>query len=873
MLRKFALGVVFVCSAAIGVSQTPVACSNMSVGPNGALNGFVPSPNDAWHQDITNSPIAANSATIITAAADLNSSNLHPDFGSIVGGDYGIPYVVVDSSQTPSVAVPILKYPAESDITLFPVPSPLPVEGSPGMCPTDGNDRHALIIDRNKCVAYELWQAADCTSGWTASDSAVWDFTETEQRPYSYTSADAAGLSVFEGLIRYDEIVAGSINHAIRFTAKFTKDDANDGYFTAPATHAAGTLWGTDNIMGMRIRLKASFDISGFSSTNQIILKAMKQYGMILADNGSNMFFQGTPDARWSDTDLDALKTVSAADFDVIQMGPVYDSATAPKGAVPVITSFTASATTVSSGTSVILTPTVTGASYSYIDNAGFTRGPITVTPTATTTYTLTSRNAYGTTSRALTVTVTGGTAPTLQFAALSTQTFGAAPLAVSSTSNSTGAITYSVVSGPATISGSTVTLTGAGTVMLQASQAAAGTYTAGSAQTSFVVNPGSPALAFVAIPSKTVGAAPFAVSTTTKSSGSIAYSVVSGPATISGNTVTLTGAGTVTLQANEAAAGNYTTAVATTTATVQAAVDYSLSALPSSLSVSRGANATTTIKVTAINSFTGSVSLAASGLPAGVTASFSPASTTSSSTLTLTASSTATVGAATITITGTSGALVHTTTVALTVATTATPDYALSALPSSISIPVSASGSSTIAVADLNGFSGVVSLKISTLPTGVSAVFSPATTSGSSTLTFTAKSYSTVGTVTVTVTGTSGTLVHTTTITLTIAPAPDFSFTVSPSPYSIAQGGSETSTATVTGLNNFSGSLSFEAENLPAGATLSYTPASPTKPGSVTLTALSTAPAGAKTITITGTSGSIVHSIYVVLTVTAKKG
>jgi len=572
MYKNLIVCAVCVCAAAAAVSQTPVACSDISVGANGALNGFVPSPNDAWHQDITNAPIDPSSAKIITTSGDLLGAHLHPDFSSIADGGYGIPYTVVDSSQTPSIAVPIVLYPRESDITLIPIPATLPVESNPGECPTTGNDRHALIIDRNKCVEYEMYQAAHCTNGWTASDMAVWDFTSTEQRPYSYTSADAAGLSVFEGLVRYDEIVAGSINHAIRFTALHTKNDANGGYFTAPATHPAGNLWGTDNIMGMRIRLKASFDISGFSSTNQIILKAMKQYGMILADNGSNMYFQGTPDARWNDGDLNALKAVPSSAFDVVQMAPVYDDATAPKGALPVITSFTASATTVASGASVTLTPTVTGASYSYIDKAGFVRGPVVVNPTATTTYTLTSRNAYGTKSASVTVTVQGGTAPTLQLAAVSTQTYGAASFAASATSNSTGAIAYSVVSGPATVSGSTVTLAGVGTVTLQASQTAAGSYTAGTAQTSFAVNPGNPALAFISVPSQTFGAAPFVVSTTTKSSGSIAYSVVSGPATVSGNQVTLTGTGTVTMQANEAAAGNYTAATATTMFRVTAA-------------------------------------------------------------------------------------------------------------------------------------------------------------------------------------------------------------------------------------------------------------------------------------------------------------
>jgi hypothetical protein len=562
----------FLAFAAASVAQTPVSCSNMTVGPNGALNGFVPSPNDAWHQDITSAPIDPNSAKIITTSGDLAGAALHPDFSNIVDGAFGIPYTVVDSSVTPGIPVPITLYADESDITLNPIPANLPVEGSPAQCTTTG-DNHALIIDRNGCVAYELWQAVNCNSGWTASTAAIWDLTNTEKRPYGYTSTDAAGLSVFEGLIRYDEIVAGVINHAIRFTAQHTKSDAHIGYFTAPATHAAGNNSVTDNIMGMRIRLQASFDISGYSSTNQIILKAMKQYGMILADNGSNLFFQGTPDARWNDNDLNALKAVPASAFDVIQMGTIYESNTVPTGAAPVITSFTASASTVPAGTSVTLTPTVTGASYSYIDKVGYIRGTVTVAPTATTTYTLTSRNAFGTTSASTTVTVqTATTTPTLQFAAIPTQTFGAAPFAVSATSASSGAVTYAVVSGPASVAGSTVTLTGAGTVQLKASQAAAGTYSAATATTSFTVNPGNPALAFVAIPNQTYGAAPFAVATTTHSSGSISYAVVSGPATISGNTVTLTGVGTIQLQANEAAAGNYAAGSATTTFTVSAA-------------------------------------------------------------------------------------------------------------------------------------------------------------------------------------------------------------------------------------------------------------------------------------------------------------
>jgi hypothetical protein len=572
MFKLLALSVM-IAFAVTGVSQTPVACSNMTLGSNGALNGFVPSPTDAWHQDVTNAALDPNSAKIISTTGDLAGSNLHPDFGSIAGGDYGIPYTVVDSSTTPGISVPITIYPVDSDITLYPIPATLPIEGSPGECPTDGNDRHAIVVDRNGCVAYEMYQAAHCTSGWTAAGGILWDFTTAEKRPFGLSSADAAGLSVFEGLIRYDEIVAGVINHAIRFTAGHTKSDANNGYFTAPATHAAGNNATTDNIMGMRIRLKADFDISGFSSTNQIILKAMKQYGMILADNGTNMFFQGTPDSRWSDDDLGKLKAIPSTDFDVVQMGPVYDAATAPTGAAPVITSFKASASSVPSGTSVTLTPVMTGASYAFIDKVGFNRGPVTVAPTATTTYMLTARNAYGTTTASVTVTVTsptGGT-PVLAFASIANATTATAPFAVSATSQSTGAVAYAIVSGPAKIAGSTMTVTGAGTVVVKATQAAAGTYTAATAQTSFAVAAGPSSLAITPIATRTWSSATIWVSSTTNSPGSISYSVVSGPATMSGSVVTLTGVGTVVLNANQAASGSFAATTATTSFVVSA--------------------------------------------------------------------------------------------------------------------------------------------------------------------------------------------------------------------------------------------------------------------------------------------------------------
>ena len=379
-------------------------CGNMSTGNGASLNGYVPFPStNLWNTNIASAAIDPNSAAIIAA---LTGSNLHPDFSNVVDGNYGIPYVVVDSSVTPGVTVTMTTYQSESDITLYPIPITAPIEGFPPTCSTTG-DNHLLVIDKNKCWLYETWQTQLCNGAWSAANGAIWDLTSTEHRPYGWTSADAAGLPIFPGLVRYDEVAAGVINHAFRMTVAQTKSDANGGYFVAPATHAAGNNSSTNNIMGMRLRLKASFDISGFSAANQVILTAMKNYGMIVADNGSNMFFQGAPDARWDDNDLDALKAIDASSFDVVQMATAYDDATAPTGAPPTISSFTASQTTVAAGAPVTLSWSVTNDSYDFIDVVGPVRGGSQiVTPAATTTYTLNSTNQYGRSTMSVTVNV-----------------------------------------------------------------------------------------------------------------------------------------------------------------------------------------------------------------------------------------------------------------------------------------------------------------------------------------------------------------------------------------------------------------------------------------------------------------------------------
>jgi hypothetical protein len=396
---------------AVGTAAT---CSQMSTGDNASLNGFVPFPTtSAWNTDISQAPLDPNNATI-TSASGFAGEHLHHDWSSVSGGNYGIPYVVVDSSTTSLVPINVVDYASESDVAQAPFPITAPIEGDPADC-TGGpgayvGDQHVLVLDRNRCVLYETFNTKRCSGQWSSSSETIWDMQNYEQRPWGWTSADAAGLPIFPGLVRYDEVAAGAINHAIRFTLPHTKNDANGGYFVEPASHAAGTDYGVSNVMGMRIRLKAGFDISTYSAANQVILTAMKKYGMILADNGSYFYFQGVPDPRWDDNDLHNLDSITSDNFEVVQMTPAfpgYDDNTAPTGAPPVINTFNASSTSITSGTKVTLSWDVSNDSYDFIDVLGGVRGgSVSVAPTATTTYTLNSTNQYGRTTKTVTVTV-----------------------------------------------------------------------------------------------------------------------------------------------------------------------------------------------------------------------------------------------------------------------------------------------------------------------------------------------------------------------------------------------------------------------------------------------------------------------------------
>ncbi|MHB8607551.1 MAG: hypothetical protein ACYDCG_04510 [Candidatus Acidiferrales bacterium] len=379
------------------------SCRGIALGPGATLNGFRPFPaNNAWNQDISAAAVEPSSDSYIKFIG--SAVPLHPDFGSgkHQGSYMGIPYSVVGASQPP-VNIRFNAYGDESDPGPMPIPANAHIEGYPH--PRDG-DRHVLVLDNNHCWLYELYgSSVNADGSWNAGSAAVWDLLNYTQRPLTWTSADAAGLPVFPGLVRYDEAARGQIAHAIRFTLQKTI-----AAFVPPATHwAANSTAAFAAPMGMRLRLKSSFNISRFSAINQVILKALKQYGMIVADNGSSMYISGAPDDRWNNADLHNLTSLTAADFEVISLGSVYTSANVKKGSAPIISSFTASAANpVSAGTAVTLSWTAVGASYSIVSpQIGAVRGAsVVVTPSRTTAYTLYVTNQLGRTTSTLTVTV-----------------------------------------------------------------------------------------------------------------------------------------------------------------------------------------------------------------------------------------------------------------------------------------------------------------------------------------------------------------------------------------------------------------------------------------------------------------------------------
>ena len=262
-----------------------------------------------WNQDISTAAVDPYSSQII---ANFSSSPVKTDFGSGTwhGAPIGIPYVVVCGSQQ-KIIVNFTDYGDESDAGPYAIPLNAPVEGN------GTGDSHVISVDMENGILYELFNAHVNGDHWDASSGAIFNLNSNQLRPETWTSADAAGLPIFAGLVRYDEVVKGEIDHAVRFT--LTSSNVKPAY-VYPARHKVSSSGGQYSLpFGARIRLKGDFDISSYSSTNQVILKAMKKYGLMLADIGSNMYISGAPDERWNNDELRELLQVKASDFDVVK--------------------------------------------------------------------------------------------------------------------------------------------------------------------------------------------------------------------------------------------------------------------------------------------------------------------------------------------------------------------------------------------------------------------------------------------------------------------------------------------------------------------------------------------------------------------------
>lgn len=319
--RRFRSATLAATLLAVACSSTDPVTPDPAGGPTGfaaSLEGRRPFPADnEWNRDVSGDPVDPSSSALIAACG---IRNLHPDFGTFwSGGPIGIPYVVVGGDQ-PRVPVSFY-YGDESDPGPYPIPPDAPIEGGAS---SDG-DRHVLVVDTDDWKLYELYDARPVDGGarWTAGSGAIFDLASNALRPDGWTSADAAGLPIFPGLVRYDEVVERRvIEHALRFTCPQTRRA-----YVHPARHWSSSRTDPDlPPMGMRVRLRADFDIEDYPASVQVILRALKTYGMLLADNGSGWFVSGTHDPRWDDDEIGALKSVPSSAFEVVRMGPVVTS-------------------------------------------------------------------------------------------------------------------------------------------------------------------------------------------------------------------------------------------------------------------------------------------------------------------------------------------------------------------------------------------------------------------------------------------------------------------------------------------------------------------------------------------------------------------
>jgi hypothetical protein len=292
-------GLVFLAVGVVAAGTAAAAGGKPPTVPGARSCAIFPATN-VWNKPVASLPVAANSAAMIDAIGIDGS--VHPDFGSYLG--YGIPYTVVAGKTTPKVKVKF-EYADESDRVGYPIPAHPNQESS--------GDGHILLVDKDACKLYELYDASGRGTDWKAGSGAVWDLRSNHLRPNGWTSADAAGLPILPGLVRYDEVAGGAIRHALRFTAERT---ARAHIY--PARHDAGDGDASLPPMGLRVRLKASFDISKYGKQSRVVLQALKTYGMILADNGSNWYISGASDRRYNDDDLHQLGKIKGSDFEVV---------------------------------------------------------------------------------------------------------------------------------------------------------------------------------------------------------------------------------------------------------------------------------------------------------------------------------------------------------------------------------------------------------------------------------------------------------------------------------------------------------------------------------------------------------------------------
>ena len=437
-------GLIFVANA--GAQQLIGGCSVFPI-------------DNVWNTPVDTLPVRADSATLINTIGA--GTGLHPDFGAGQwdGGPIGIPFITVPGSQTKYQAS--FLYASESDRGPYSVPLTAPIEGGSGST----GDRHAIALDKDNCILYELYNAYPDATGWSADSGAIFDLKSNALRADGWTSADAAGLPIVPGLVTYDEVASGEIKHAIRFTAPQTRKA-----YTWPARHYASSQTGAQYPrMGERFRLKASFDISSYPADVQVILRAMKKYGVILADNGSAWYISGAPDSRWNDDNLSRLSGVKGSNFEAIdESGLMIDpNSGAAKQSTTTVVSVAVSPTTaalktgqtqafsasVSGSSNTAVTWSVNGiaggnASVGTVSVTGLYTAPATVpSPNTVTVRATSAASASASASAAVTISQVVAAAPTI--------------IAVNPVSVPTGAFTLTMT-GTGFVNGSVVTFDGA---------------------------------------------------------------------------------------------------------------------------------------------------------------------------------------------------------------------------------------------------------------------------------------------------------------------------------------------------------------------------------------------------------------------------